>query len=38
MNYQSLNPATGLVVATFDTISDEALEKVTADAHAAYEV
>jgi succinate-semialdehyde dehydrogenase/glutarate-semialdehyde dehydrogenase len=36
MDYQTINPATGEIVATFPTISDEALEQATKQAHAAY--
>lgn len=36
MVYQTVNPATGEVVATFDTISDADLERATALAHSAY--
>ena len=34
--YQTLNPATGEVVATYDTAGDERAEQLLASAHAAY--
>ena len=36
MDYQTVNPATGEILATFPTISDDALEQATAQAHAAF--
>ncbi len=36
MDYQTVNPATGEILATFPTISDDALEQATTQAHAAF--
>jgi acyl-CoA reductase-like NAD-dependent aldehyde dehydrogenase len=37
MTYQTINPATGLIVQTYADISDTDLEKVLATAQACYE-